>query len=209
MKILGIFQYTLSIFLLGVVVGPLAKAISVKELKETYEVSGLEAVLDDGKNILMRECEAGNEEAVKALLNAQVNLNTPCKDIEGKTALIFAAEKGHTGCVKLLLDAGADAEKKCLLDEKTALSYASQNGHSACLELLLKHKVNINQKDVDGKTALMYACIAGHLPCVKLLMKYKAKTNIKDKDGRTALMYSCLEGKQRVFSYLLEAGVRS
>ncbi len=31
----------------------------------------------------------------------------------GRTALIWAAAKGHADCVRLLLDAGADKEAKC------------------------------------------------------------------------------------------------
>jgi ankyrin repeat protein len=40
----------------------------------------------------------------------------PCVHVsaqEGKTALMWAAEKGHSDCVQLLLDAGADKKAKC------------------------------------------------------------------------------------------------
>ena len=32
---------------------------------------------------------------------------------DGQTALMWAAEKGHADCARLLLDAGADKKAKC------------------------------------------------------------------------------------------------
>ena len=54
----------------------------------------------------------------------------------GKTALHYAAEKGHVAVVKILLRDGADKNGK---DEKgrTPLSHAAENGHALVTEILL------------------------------------------------------------------------
>ena len=70
------------------------------------------------------------------------------KGFEGKTghgtALIMAAENGHTEIVKILLGAGANADFKAksmvFNDTETALDYAKKNKHAEIVELLEKHK---------------------------------------------------------------------
>jgi ankyrin repeat protein len=57
--------------------------------------------------------------------------------------LSYAAENGHDGVVKLLLDTGnvgVDSKDK---RGRTLLSYATMNGHKAIIELLLEVYVEI------------------------------------------------------------------
>ncbi|MBR5888302.1 MAG: ankyrin repeat domain-containing protein, partial [Akkermansia sp.] len=47
----------------------------------------------------------------------------------------WAANIGHTECVKLLIDAGADVNR-ANNEGRTPLSIAEKNGHTECAELL-------------------------------------------------------------------------
>jgi ankyrin repeat protein len=54
---------------------------------------------------------------------------------DGDTALIKAAYEGHEGCVRLLVEAGADRSIKGYRG-RTALDYATEQGHTAIQAIL-------------------------------------------------------------------------
>jgi hypothetical protein len=58
--------------------------------------------------------------------------------LDGETALMFAALKGHLKVVKLLLERGAKVNAKDIRGN-TALSYASEKGHAHVCQFLLEH----------------------------------------------------------------------
>jgi hypothetical protein len=88
----------------------------------------------------------------------------------GLTALIPAAENGHTTTVGLLLDKGTDIEAKDK-DSYTALMVAAQNGHTATVGLLLDKGADIEAKDNEGLTALETARRFGHKSIVEALQR--------------------------------------
>ena len=53
----------------------------------------------------------------------------------GDTALILAANRGHEGCVRLLVEAGADRWIRSNVG-KTALDYAASKGHESIITIL-------------------------------------------------------------------------
>ena len=69
---------------------------------------------------------------MELLLKAGADIEMACFDDE--TALMFAAEGGHTKIVRLLLKAGAADYHEELNVE--ALQLARKNGHKACVKLL-------------------------------------------------------------------------
>jgi thiosulfate/3-mercaptopyruvate sulfurtransferase len=72
---------------------------------------------------------------VNALIKAGAPLDS--QNVNGATALIYAASAGKTGIVRLLLDAGADTTPETL-DGFTALDVAA---NLACLNMLRdRHK---------------------------------------------------------------------
>lgn len=94
---------------------------------------------------------------VQILLANGANVNA--EDNEGFTALIIAAERGHTSIVKTLLAEGAD------VNAKTKDKPIDINSYSGKLML------NFGRTVIPGESALMLAKENGHTEIVKLLKK--------------------------------------
>ena len=62
------------------------------------------------------------------------------------TALILAAQKGHTDCVRLLVEAGAEKQAKDKQDGLTALHCAVQMDKPDCVRVLLEAGADKNAK---------------------------------------------------------------
>jgi len=78
-------------------------------------------------------------------------------DCTGTTALTWAAMKGHSGVVKILLERG-DVSPDTKYG-RTPLSWAAEKGHSGVVKMLLERKdVNPDQPDTEyGRTPLLWA----------------------------------------------------
>ncbi|RCI03033.1 phosphate system positive regulatory protein pho81, partial [Rhizopus stolonifer] len=77
----------------------------------------------------------GHEELCRVLSQNSQDIDTPDK-YNTWTPLFWAANDGHVGCVRILINAGCKINAK---DEKgkTALYYAAWEGHMDCVQLLL------------------------------------------------------------------------
>lgn len=109
------------------------------------------------------------------------------QNANGNTALVMAAQYGHSEIIRFLLQMGADIGILTNYGQ-TALMFASTWGHSEAVRLLIQCGADTNIKDINGNTALMFASAHGHLGVVQLLTQAGANVNIKDKDEQTALM---------------------
>ena len=67
------------------------------------------------------------------------------RSVNGRTALHKAAHEGHTACIGILLDRGADVEIKTNRGN-TALLVAAQQGHIACIGVLLDRGADTERK---------------------------------------------------------------
>jgi uncharacterized protein len=89
-----------------------------------------------------------------------------------KTALMFAAQRGHLEIVDRLILAGANVNLNDQPGEnlgKTPLMYAAEADHTKIVELLVKSGAIINARDRMGRTALGYAMSENNVESVKLL----------------------------------------
>lgn len=80
-------------------------------------------------------------------------------DNKGRTALGYAAWKGHTSVVKMLVAQGADPNKLGRGD-RSPLWYAAAGAMGAherreIIEFLIEHKAEVNEQAADGYTPLM------------------------------------------------------
>jgi len=150
----------------------------------------------------------GIVEIVAAILEMKgSSINAP--DFLGDTALILAAERGHEGVVKMLLEREdvnpdqADSEHS-----QTPLVWAAQNGHDGVVKALLgREDVNPNHIDtVYGQTPLSWAADKGHEGVVKVLLEREDVNpdHIDTGYGRTPLLWAARKGHEGVVKMLLE-----
>lgn len=130
--------------------------------------------------------ENGNIQLVSELIRDGVDVDTIHN---GCTPLALACQEGHEDCVKSLLAAGADVNKKIILN-KTALSQACYYGKTECAKLLIDAHADLNAQDMEGNTALMWAIIGGKRGCTVLLLEAGADPNIRSNDGTSAMDFA-------------------
>ncbi|KAJ8729440.1 hypothetical protein PYW08_001021 [Mythimna loreyi] len=122
-----------------------------------------------------------------------------------QTALHYAAEQGHAGVVKLLIEAGSkiDAETG---DGVTALHVAVIKNYTDIVKILIKAGSNVNHKTYDSMTPLHFATSRGFLDLVKILVTNGASLEARDANERTALYIAAGRGHMDVIKYLIDAG---
>lgn len=141
---------------------------------------------------------------VRRLIKERVDVNAP--EVDGMTALHWAARLNDVATVELLLRAGANVRTANRYDV-TPLSLACMNGSAVLVRLLLKAGADANTSLPDGETALMTAARTGSLESVTTLLAHGADVNAKESGhGQTALMWAASEGHAEVVQALLEAG---
>ena len=147
----------------------------------------------------------GIVEAAAALL-AMKEWDINATDTMGRTALAWAAIRGHEGIVKILLQ-----QKEVKVDTtdieygRTPLLWATKSGHEGVVKLLLEREdINPNAADTKfGRTPLILAADGGHEGVVKLLLERgDINPDIQDLSGETALQLASSYGDTRVVELL-------
>lgn len=125
----------------------------------------------------------------------------------GRTALYWAAWKGHAASVEFLIKHGADPN---ISDNggSTPLMAAVRERHTKSIELLLRYFADVNLVNSRGFSALMIACEQGQTPTLRLLLEESsgAKVDIRDNNGWSALIWACSKKNVEMAQVLLEAG---
>ena len=147
--------------------------------------------------------EAKDQAKLNALLQRNVDVNAP--QVDGMTALHWAAYHDDFPTTKLLVTSGANI-KAANRYGVTPLSLACMNGNAALVELLLDAGADPNTALRGNETALMTAARTGKLEPVQLLLAHGADVNAKERKGQTALMWAAAEGHAKVVEALLAAG---
>ena len=152
-------------------------------LKQQPEIVHLK---DVNRYTLLYTCAiTGNDEALSILLLSNSEHINDCNRYN-YTALMCAAQNGHSTCVDILVKHGAELNIQNSIN-KTALMYAAENGHSTCVDILVNHSAELNiQCTLGGNTALMYAARKNNEDCVKILLQHNADAKVKNNDGKTA-----------------------
>jgi ankyrin repeat protein len=140
----------------------------------------------------------------RALLKQRADVNAP--DVEGMTALHWAAHWDDLETVKLLLRAGAKA--------KVANRYGVTPLHEACtvgdvpmIQALLDAGADPNAVFGEGETPLMTAARTGNAAAVRMLAVRGANVNATEAwRGQTALMWAAAEDHEPVARLLIELG---
>ncbi|KAI8116792.1 Histone-lysine N-methyltransferase EHMT1 [Lucilia cuprina] len=116
----------------------------------------------DGHTVLHIAARTGNLEILKLIVHSykaskdvsQFLSFINAQDDGGWTAMVWAAELGHTDIVSLLLQQGADPNI-CDNDNNTVLHWAALQNHDLdTITVLLKAGINCNIQNVEGETPL-------------------------------------------------------
>ena len=142
--------------------------------------------------------------STRELLEKHADANLP--DVDGTTALHWAARTDDLETVELLIRGGANV-KTANRYGVTPLSLACVNGSALMIEALLKAGSDPNTVLPGGETALMTAARTGKLDAVNALLAHSAQVNAKESGhDQTALMWAAAEGHTPVVDALIESG---
>ncbi len=153
---------------------------------------------------LVDAAAAQRMEAVRVLLEADVDVNTPQPD--GATPLLWATHWDDLETAALLLRAGADpnaAEDHGV----TPLALACENGSVAMVDTLLAAGAHAGAVQTNGLTPLMIAARTGNVDVVRTLLVHDAEVNAATAEAtQTALMWSVAERHLDIVRVLIAAG---
>ena len=142
--------------------------------------------------------------AVRALLSAGEDVNAAQGD--GMTALHWAARRGESEMVRMLLAAGANLRAITRLGNYTPLLLASEGGHAAAIDALVAAGADLKSTTAAGVTPLMLASASGQAPAVKALLAHGPDVNATEPlRGQTALMFAAANRRADVVRVLIAA----
>jgi ankyrin repeat protein len=140
---------------------------------------------------------------VRALLKDRADVDAA--QVDGMTALHWAAYHDDLETAKLLLASGASAKAENRYGV-APLSLACTNGNVDLVRLLLAAGADPNTSLRGGETALMTAARTGRVGPVRALLDAGAQVDAKDRNGQTALMWAAADGHAAVVGVLIKAG---
>ena len=124
-----------------------------------------------------------------------------------QSPLNLAAKKGYKDVVRLLLDGGAEPNRRSY-SGGTPLKWAAWYGHKDVVQLLMERGATPQIADCSGNTPLHYAAQDGRKHIVKLLLDEAADPNAQNKLGLTSLHKAVFMGHKEVVQILLDRGAK-
>ena len=122
---------------------------------------------------LLEAAENGQSARLQELISDGVDIEA--REVRrGRTAIMLAAENGHSEVIRLLFESRADANARDS-DGRTATILAAMKGHPEVIQLLSESGADMNARDSHGWTAMMRAADWGHFEVVKLLLSIGAQ----------------------------------
>lgn len=160
-------------------------------------------------------CEDEHVSLVELLLDN--GADAMAVDVEGRTALHYAAGQGHAQIVRALLSRKAGPGLASIPDshsKHTALHIAAKRGHAGVVKVLLEEfKISPDEKTNKDFSALHFAAGYGSVEVVELLLENGALFDAQDNVGWTPLHWAA-DGRRpnaetnyaQVFRLLIEKG---
>ncbi|CAK9096595.1 Kinase D-interacting substrate of 220 kDa B (Ankyrin repeat-rich membrane-spanning protein B) [Durusdinium trenchii] len=168
----------------------------LSHLWEKGITSALFQVSQSGSTALHEAARCGRVDVIDWLLVRQADVQQ--RDSGSTSALQVAAEFGHPGVIRKLLQHKADAEGREETKNSTALMLAALHGHVECvLELLQADPCLVHGTDRKGRSSLHLAAMRGHQQVVLELLKASAEVHARDQLGRNALHLATLRLTER------------
>lgn len=143
-----------------------------------------------GRSALMHACIKNQVEAVETLL--ELGANACHQDVNGRTAVSWAAYYGHLDVLKVLVRQAREAVGIPDRDGRSPFHWCSKNSPPGCMDVLLEHATPelLDMQDCDGATALHWSVLCQRLGHCKRLLKAGASLQPGDEQGRTAVHYA-------------------
>ena len=151
---------------------------------------------------LIKAVQDSNVEDVKHYLNRNADVNA--FDSNGYTALMYAVDNLNIPIIKMLMEAGANADLNPLYDnEPPALHTAVLKNAPKVADLLLLYpNTEVNFLDGREQTSLYHAVNLGYLECTEVLLFHGADPN-KASENSTPLQIAAYYGDTAMISLLI------
>lgn len=153
--------------------------------------------------VLLEEMEKDQPNMQKALDLLAKGAPVDFRDDYQGTALIRAAEKGHTEFVRLLLDRGSDIDA---IDEEhgyTAAIYALKNGHFDTFQLLKDRGANPGIAGNDGTTVFIHAVRQKRYDIADEIL---ARGGVTEAEKNTAFLWAMNAADMETAKYAFDRG---
>lgn len=137
---------------------------------------------------LMQPTMANRASTAEALL--QSGANAYAYDTEENTALGAAVSLNDRETVRVLLDHGANPNKKGVGGNVPLCNALQDEKHIPMLRLLLERGANVDGRGLGDQTDLMFAVQDGDTDLAAFLLAHSAQPNAQDDEGNTALHYA-------------------
>jgi uncharacterized protein len=125
------------------------------------------------------------------------------KDVDGTTALHWAAHFGNAELADKLIRAGAEVNVANDYGS-TPMMEAATIGNADVLKLLLKAKADVESPNREGQTALMAVARTGNVEAAKVLLKAGAKIDaVEQWGGQTALHWAAAQSQPDMVQLLV------
>ena len=133
------------------------------------------------------------------------------RDADGWTALHWAARRGSSEAVVLLLAHGADPRLTTWNDSRSALHLAALSISALCVQQILQWRrrnaiVDLELRDGYGCTPLHAATESNSAATTAFLINSSADLNARENFGFTPLLYAVFENKVEATTLLLRHG---
>lgn len=175
-----------------------APADSAKASPEIAEAVGSETPVADA-------ARSGDLAALRELLERGEDVDVGHGD--GMTALHWAAYRGDSEMLALLLEAGASLEGTTRVGEYTPLLVAARTGHGEAVVTLVEAGANPAASTSTGVTALHFAAGSGQVGAIQALVAAGAPLEISETaNGQTPLVFAADRGRTEAVEALLDAG---
>ena len=166
------------------------KAALAKGVDVNGRRGGNETALMTTAGQVICECHSGCQEVILKLLLEQPGIQVNLADMEGCTALHYAASEGSRNAVALLIaDKRVDVNCKDSSQMSPLMMAADSNFIGIVKLLLADQRVEVNAATKDGETALHLAAKSENTGIVKLLLADpRVDVNCKDSQQMTPLV---------------------
>lgn len=163
---------------------------------------------DETGTILLHAACIGD---VAAIHNVMSGGNGYCDvdqvDKSGRSALHWAAIKGHENVVELLVTVyHANIDLLTRETSESPLMLAVKSGNASMVQTLLNYGAQTQTTNYDGESALHVAATSLNADICDLLIQHGAWLELEDAEGESPLFYAVRENSLPAVSLLLTAG---